>query len=131
MDILSKNNGRRLVSSMARWVRSLGYATKAEVEQAIDEATGLPIVEQTEAAVTIEPEVLNRWGEVASLTLDFAPSKDGYAGEYCVEFVSGATPTSLSLPAAVTFPDEVSIEANTRYQLSVVNNLGLIAGVAL
>lgn len=92
---------------------------------------GLPIVEQTETTATINPDVLNKWGEVASLTIDFAAAKDGYVGEYCIEFVSGATPTTLSLPSEVVFPDEPTIEANMRYQISVVNNFGLIAGVAV
>ena len=38
---------------------------------------------------------------------------------------------SRSLPASVRFPDEPLIDANMRYQLSVVNNVGLMAGVEL
>lgn len=91
---------------------------------------GMPVVEQTEATVTIQPDVLNKWGEVASLTIDFAAGSEGYAHEYCMEFISGATATTLSLPEAVRFPEEPTIEANTRYQISVVNNIALIAGVA-
>lgn len=90
---------------------------------------GMPVVEQTETAVTIQPDVLNKWGEVASLTIDFAAGSEGYAHEYCIEFVSGSTATTLSLPAAVKFPDEPTIEANMRYQISVVNGIALIAGV--
>lgn len=92
---------------------------------------GMPVVEQTEATVTIQPDVLNKWGEMASLTVDFAEGAAGYAHEYCMEFVSGATATTLSLPTAVKFPDEPTIEANMRYQISVVNNIALIAGVAV
>lgn len=91
----------------------------------------MTIMERTETTATILPEVLNRWGEVVSLTIDFAPARDGTAAEYCIEFTSGATPTTLSLPASVKFPDEPTIEANMRYQISVVNDLGLIAGVEL
>lgn len=89
----------------------------------------LRMVEQSESAVTIEPGVLNRWGEMAVLAVDFAPKREGYASEYCMEFVSGEVPTNLSLPAGVKFPDEPTIEANMRYQISVVNGIGLIAGV--
>lgn len=92
---------------------------------------GMPVVEQTEAEVTIQPDVLNLWGEVAVLTVDFAEGAAGYAHEYCMDFVSGEVPTNLSLPAGVKFPDEPTIEANMRYQISVVNNVGLIAGVEL
>lgn len=91
----------------------------------------IPIVEQTEETVTIKPNVLNRWGEVALLTIDFAEADPKKVAEYMVEFVSGETPTTLSLPAEVKFPYDVEIEPNMRYQLSVENNIGLIAGVEL
>lgn len=90
----------------------------------------MPIVEQTEATATIQPDVLNKWGEVATLTIDLAEGAAGYAHEYCIEFVSGETATTLSLPETVKFPDEPTIEANMRYQISIVNNIALIAGVA-
>lgn len=90
---------------------------------------GMEVVTQTSASAVIEPGVLNVWGEMAELSIDFAPGKEGHAGEYCAEFVSGETPTVLSLPADVKFPEEPTIEANMRYQLSVVNNIALIAGV--
>lgn len=112
--------------------RGLWVWTGTEMRQLRGES-GMPIVEhaETETTATIAPDVLHRWGEVASLTLDFAAARDGCAGEYCVEFVSGETPTVLSLPASVRFPDEPLIDANMRYQLSVVNNVGLMAGVEL
>lgn len=99
------------------------------IEALEQEPGGMPIVVQTEAAVTIQPDVLNKWGEVASLTINFAAGSEGYAHEYCMEFVSGSTATTLSLPEAVKFPDEPTIEANMRYQISIVNNIALIAGV--
>lgn len=92
---------------------------------------GIPIVEQSDAVAEIEPNVLNRWGEVASLTLNFKEGKPNCVGEYMVEFVSGSTATTLSLPSDVKFPYEVEIEPNMRYQLSVINNVGLITCVEL
>lgn len=92
---------------------------------------GMPMVLQSEAAVTIEPDVLNVWGVMAALAVDFAPCREGYAGEYCLEFTSGEPATVLSLPASVQFPDESIIEPNMRYQISVVDNFGLIAGVEI
>lgn len=90
---------------------------------------GMPIVAQTEATATIQPDVLNVWGEMTALTIDFAEGEAGYAHEYCMEFISGETATTLSLPAAVKFADEPLIEANRRYQISVLNNIALITGV--
>lgn len=92
---------------------------------------GMPVVAQTASEATIQPDVLNKWGEMASLAVDFAEGAAGYAHEYCMEFTSGATATTLSLPSDVKFPDEPTIEANMRYQISVVNNIALIAGVSI
>jgi hypothetical protein len=46
------------------------------------------------------------------------------------EFVSGATPTTIiGLPSNLKWQDDLDIEANMRYQVSIVNNIGLIVGV--
>lgn len=108
-----------------------GGANGAVTTQQLMKSYGMPVVAQTEAMVTIQPDVLNKWGEVTSLTVDFAEGNEDYAHEYCIEFVSGETATTLSLPSAVKFPDEPTIETNMRYQISVVNNIALIAGVAV
>lgn len=102
--------------------------TGTELRQLRGES-GQLIVDHMETELAIEPGVLHRWGEVTSLTVDFAGQREGYAGEYCMEFTSGAEPTVLSLPASVKFPEDLEIEANMRYQVSVVNNVGLIVGV--
>lgn len=92
---------------------------------------GMPIVEQTDDMAVIQPNVLNVWGEMESITIELDdPDTTAYAAEFCIEFVSGATATTLSLPSTVQFPEEPTIEANTRYQISIVNNIALIAGVA-
>lgn len=120
------------VSSMETQVSELDSTVTAQDTRITTLETtpdGMPIVQQTEAVVSIQPDVLNVWGEMASLTIDFAAGSEGYAHEYCMEFISGATATTLSLPESVKFPDEPTIEPNMRYQISVVNNIGLIAGV--
>lgn len=88
----------------------------------------MPIVQQTEASVTIQPDVCNVWGEVAALTVDLAAGEDGYVHEYVIWFVSGATATTLSLPTTVKFPTELTIEANTMYEISIVNGGALAIG---
>ena len=49
--------------------------------------------------------------------------------EYMFEFVSGSTATVLSLPNNIQFPEDYEIEANKKYQISIVYNIGLIVGV--
>jgi len=91
----------------------------------------MPMVKQTESLATIQPNVLNVWGVMDSLTINFAQGSEDYVCEYCIEFSSGNIATVLTLPASVQFPDDPIIEPNMRYQISVVNNFGLIAGVEL
>lgn len=94
-----------------------GLPTNEELTETINKiaSVGVPIVEQTETEVSIEPNVLNRWGEVTSLTIDFAKGKEGVINEYMMEFISGDTATSLSFPKEVKFVEEPIIDANMRY----------------
>lgn len=78
----------------------------------------------------LTPNVYHKWGEVTSLSLTLAtPSDDTVYNEYMFEFVSGATATTLTLPDTVSWFTTPSIEANKVYQVSIVNNVGLIVGV--
>jgi len=86
-----------------------------------------PIVNQTASSVSISPGVLNVWGEMSSLTITFAtPSDSSIMNEYLIQFTSGTTATTLSLPSSIKWADAPDIEANATYQISVVNNLGII-----
>lgn len=62
------------------------------------------------------------------ITLD-PPTDDTIVNEYMLEFISGSTPTHLSLPASVKGIDNTAIEANKIYHVSIVNNVGVIYGV--
>lgn len=86
------------------------------------------VIEQTETTVEIQPNVLNVWGTVASLTITFAEVDATKYNEFMIQFVSGATPTTLTLPNTVSWLTEANIEANTTYQISIVNNLGIMEG---
>lgn len=86
------------------------------------------IINQTETEVTIQPNVLNVWGEVASLTITFAEVDATKYNEFMIQFVSGSAATTLTLPATVSWLTDVKIEANTTYQISIVNNLGIMEG---
>jgi hypothetical protein len=44
-------------------------------------------------------------------------------------FTSGATPTVLILPASVQWANELTIEANKCYEISIVDNIGLWCAV--
>ena len=84
-------------------------------------------VNQTKTTLEIQPNVLNVWGEVASLDITLAtPTDASIVNEYMVQFTSGATPTQLVLPDTIEWMSEPIINANATYQLSIVNNLAVI-----
>jgi len=82
-----------------------------------------------ETAYEIAPNVLHVWGTVELLNLSLGTGEAGVVNEYMFEFESGSTETSLSLPLTVLWQDTPDVEANMKYQVSIVNNIGLIVGV--
>lgn len=76
----------------------------------------------------IAPNVYYVWGEVTSLAITFGtPSTNKIINEYQFEFVSGSTATLLTLPSSVQWSNgiELTPDTNTRYQISVINNIGV------
>lgn len=75
-----------------------------------------------EVTVAIDPAVYHRWGEMDELNITLTPpEKTDVVNEYIFEFTSGTTPTHLTLPATVK--GVPVIEANSRYQISIVDNM--------
>lgn len=86
------------------------------------------IINQTETTVEIQPNVLNVWGTVATLTITLAEADPTKYNEYMIQFECGSAATTLTLPNTVEWLKDVDIEANTTYQISIVNNLGIMEG---
>lgn len=83
-----------------------------------------------DTAFALTPNTFHVWDEVAELDLSFADENVGVANEYLFQFESGATATSLTLPDTVQWVNgEPAIEPNKTYQVSIVNNIGLMVGV--
>lgn len=109
------------------------YYTKNEVTQKINESVLIPMVDQTSnssTSFTLKPNKLYRYGEKEVLDISLeTPSNSNYVNEYMCEFISGNTPTEFTYPDTVIFVQEVNIEANKTYQVSIINNIGVIGGV--
>lgn len=93
-------------------------------------ASGIyPVVSQTASSVQIQPNVLNLWGEMAALTITLAtPADNTVVNEYMIQFTSpAASATTLSLPSTISWVAAPSINAGVTYQISIINNLGVIA----
>ena len=79
----------------------------------------------------LKPNYYYKWGTVTSLTLTLeTPANAEEYSEYMFQFTSGSTPTTLSLPSTVKWVAEPNIEANKTYQVSILNNIGIIIGVS-
>ena len=104
----------------------------SEDSEGEDETSKIPIVEQTELSTTIEPNVYNVWGEVKFLDIELAePKNPNIYNEYMMEFKSGESPTDLQIIGEdLKYIGRIgTLEPNTTYQVSIVNNVVVIAGV--
>ena len=118
----------QLVKKVSELENDAEYQSKTQVEELIEpKADKVSVINQTATTVTIQPNVLNVWGEVASLDITLAtPTDTSIANEYMVQFTSGETPTQLVLPDTIEWMSEPTINANATYQLSIINNLAVI-----
>ena len=83
----------------------------------------------SDATVTIEPNKLYVFPEMASLTVTLAePDNSNVANEYHFFFTSGTTATTLTLNDVLS--DAYSIEANMKYEVSILEGVAYIKGVS-
>lgn len=86
-------------------------------------------IELTTETAMLEPNVYYSFGEVATLTLEFAEGDATKVNEYMLSFTSGETATVLTLPSCVQWANELTVEANKRYEISIVDNIALWCAV--
>ena len=93
-------------------------------------ATPRQEMQNTDTTVTIEPSKLYVFPEMESLTVTLAePDNSNVANEYHFFFTSGATATTLTLNDVLS--DAYSIEANMKYEVSILEEVAYIKGVAI
>lgn len=84
----------------------------------------------SDTTVTLEPNKLYVFPEMASLTITLGtPSNANVTNEYHFFFTSGQTATTLTLNDVLS--DAYSIEANMKYEVSILENVAYIKGVAV
>ncbi len=89
------------------------------------------VVESTTTTLEIQPNKFYKFGEVTELNLTLAEITDTtQLNEFMFEFVSGTTATTLTLPDTIKWLETPTIESNKIYQCSIVNNIGILVGVA-
>lgn len=91
--------------------------------------------ENTDTNVTILPNKLYVFPEMATLNVTLAtPTSNVMTNEYHFFFISGATATTFSLvnqDGSQIYSDTYSIEANMKYEVSVLENVAYIKGVSI
>ena len=102
------------------------YITKIDLDNAITQALEQRIVYPMLTTVEIAPNVLYLWEEVTSLNITLAEADATKVNEYMFQFTSGATATTLVLPADIKWVSAPNVQANKTYQVSIINNLGVI-----
>ena len=86
-------------------------------------------MQNTDTVVTLQPNILYVFPEMSSLTVTLAePDNSNVANEYHFFFTSGSTATTLTLNDVMS--DAYSIEANMKYEVSVLENVAYIKGVS-
>ena len=107
-------------------------ATKGYVDNSLlGKANKISVVQTSASTIEINPNTFYKFGEVASLTITLASITDNTIyNEYMFEFVSGTTATTLTLPSSIKWLETPTIDANKIYQCSIVDNIGILVGVA-
>lgn len=74
----------------------------------------------SDTTFALPPNEYHTWNEMEALTLTLASGESDQVNEYYFSFISGNTPTTFSLPETVQ--TDIVVEANTRYECSIVDN---------
>lgn len=75
---------------------------------------------------TLTPNTFHVWDEMTALNLTLGDETTGVANEYLLQFTSPASPTTLTLPNDIKFSEDLVIEANKIYQISILKGLGSV-----
>ena len=106
--------------------QALTPAQQAQARENIGAQAEIKAVSVAGSAVEIVPvdKHVYRCGELRSLRVTDAP----LVGSYTVIFSSGAAPTTTLLPGSLLGLEDFAAEANTIYELSVMDDRAVIEG---
>ena len=90
-------------------------------------AGSIHMVSQTDTTTSINPNILNVWGNVASLAISLLAGASGSVNEYMLQFTVASDNFTLSLPSSVRWSEEPEWVNGNTYQVSIENNLALYA----
>ena len=89
------------------------------------------LIASTESSMTLSPNIYyrNTNADLSTLTITLGSvSNSNIINEYFVEFTTSSSGTTISLPGTIKWAngETPTFEASTTYQISIVNNLGVV-----
>lgn len=90
-------------------------------------ADAVQTVSDTDASITPTDHTLYNCGTLTSLTITDPPS----TGAYSIVFTSGSTATSTTFPATILGLEDFAAEANTMYEINVLDNRAVVGSWAV
>lgn len=87
------------------------------------------VVEVSGTTPTITPaaNTIYKCGELTSLTISNSPA----TGAYSIVFTSGSTATTTTFPATILGLEDFAAEANTVYEINVLDNRAVVGSWAV
>ncbi|MFR5738073.1 MAG: hypothetical protein ACLUEC_02675 [Coprococcus sp.] len=96
-------------------------AVQAKGQQILDSIVDIQ-VNNPSTTYELQPNIQVVWGEVAELNITLAPEKPNAINIYPFWFISGATPTRVTLPATIILDNFVT-KANKKYCCQIEQNV--------
>lgn len=90
-------------------------------------ADAVQTVSGTTPSITPVANTVHQCGTLTSLTVTDPPS----TGAYSIVFTSGSTPTSTTFPATILGLENFAAEANTLYEINVLDNRAVVGSWAV
>lgn len=103
-----------------------GQAIAAAIRAASVTPTEVTITSGGDVSQTLLPNIAYHFTseELTSLTITFAATSD--VPQYHFDFISPSTAPTLTLPDSVVMPDGFSVSANTRYEIDILRDYGVV-----
>lgn len=80
----------------------------------------------SDTTFTLPPNVEHNWDEVSELHLTLQNGDEMKSNIYVVSFISGATPTNLTINPDVSNRDSFTIQPNSRYLVMIWNGIAAV-----
>ena len=123
------NNNAAELTNQGQQITNIGNSVDSH---GINIATLMGRIVQTAQvlqAVTIQPNVLNRWANpVTALNITMAAGTDGQQNEYMLEFTVSGNSFGITFGSTVRWVEEPEWEDGYTYQVSILNGLAVAAG---